>query len=248
MEDKSLLHISVVGHGNVATHLHKWLQGVGYEVNQINSRTLEGLDTNADICVLAVSDSAIEKVALACDALLKKPEAIIAHTAGSVPMAKLRSLTHHTGVLYPMQTFTKERALSYEKIPVFVEGDTDVTSGRLMALASAMTENARQADSDTRARIHLGAVFACNYVNYMLYLATRMVHDSGLGLDVYAPLVEETVDKALSCGPFIAQTGPARRGDLSTLWAHMDLLRNHPHASRVCRLLSQQILNLYKDQ
>ena len=144
-----------------------------------------------------------------------------------------------------MQTFTKGRKLDYAHIPLFHEGSDPEAAKRLEELAGAMTDHARHVDSDTRAHIHLGAVFACNYLNYMMLLAERTI--APLGLDTYRPLIEETIAKALEMGPRDAQTGPARRGDINTLWAHMHLLQAHPHTGRVYRLLSQQILNLYKD-
>lgn len=237
--------ITVIGTGNVASHLVPWLEGVGAKVSQANPHTLEGLDPQADICIVSVTDSAIPAVAESADKALANPDAIIAHTSGTTPLSALSGLSHATGVLYPMQTFTKGRKLGYAHIPLFLEGSTPQATKVLEEIAGAMTDNARCVDSDARAHIHLGAVFACNYLNYMMLLAERTV--APLGLDTYRPLIEETIAKALEMGPRDAQTGPARRGDINTLWAHMNLLQGHPHTGRVYRLLSQQILNLYKD-
>lgn len=237
--------ICIIGRGNVASHLQTWLSEAGYEVSETNPRTFEGFKPNADLCIVAVTDSAIDEVARKADAMLENSKAIIVHNSGTVPLAELGELSHHAGVLYPMQTFTKGRKLQYNHIPVFVEGDSPETEKALMDLAADMTDNARTADSNLRAHVHLGAVFACNYLNYMLMLAEKSI--APLGLSTYGQLIEETVAKALEIGPEKAQTGPARRGDVKTLWTHMNLLQGHPHTSRVYRLLSQHILNLYKD-
>lgn len=237
--------ITVIGTGNVASHLVPWLRGSGADVSQANPHTLEGLDPQSDICIISVSDNAIAEVAAAADRLLAKPDAVIAHTSGTTPLSVLKGLGHPGAVLYPLQTFTKERELEYAHIPVFVEGATEKITEAMMSLAFGMTDNARQADSATRARLHLGAVFACNYLNYMLLLADRATEH--IDLELYRPLIEETVAKALEIGPRDAQTGPARRGDLNTMWEHMHLLQGHPHTGRVYRLLSQQILNFFKD-
>lgn len=237
--------ITVIGTGNVASHLVPWLEGAGAKVSQANPHTLEGLHPQTDICIVSVTDSAIPAVAASADKALANPDAIIAHTSGTTPLSALSDLSHATGVLYPMQTFTKGRKLDYAHIPLFHEGSDPEAAKRLEELAGAMTDHARHVDSDTRAHIHLGAVFACNYLNYMMLLAERTI--APLGLDTYRPLIEETIAKALEMGPRDAQTGPARRGDINTLWAHMHLLQAHPHTGRVYRLLSQQILNLYKD-
>lgn len=238
--------ITVVGTGNVASHLMLWLENIGVTVSQANPHTFESLDQYADICIISVSDNVIAEVAATADKLLSNPDAVIAHTSGTTPLSILDGLIHSGAVLYPLQTFTKGRALEYAHIPIFVEGATAKASEALINLAKRMTDNAREADSATRARLHLGAVFACNYLNYMLLLADGATEH--IGLDLYRMLIEETVSKALEIGPRDAQTGPARRGDLNTLWAHMHLLQGqgHTHTCRVYRLLSQQILNFFK--
>lgn len=241
----SPINITVIGSGNVASHLVSWLESVGAKVSQADPHTLKGLDPQSDICIVSVADNAIPAVAEAADMAVSNPDAIIAHTSGTTPLSALSGLCHATGVLYPMQTFTKGRRLEYTHIPIFLEGSTPHATKVLEELAAAMTDNSRCVDSDNRARIHLGAVFACNYLNYLLLLAERTI--APLGLETYRPLIEETVAKALDMGPRDAQTGPARRGDINTLWTHMHLLQGHPHTGRVYRLLSQQILNLYKD-
>lgn len=241
--------ISVIGGGNVATHLCTWLAEAGLASAEVNPRSLEGLDPTADFILVAVADSAITDVAMKADRIITNPDAVIAHTSGSTPLAAISALSHHTGVLYPMQTFTKGRALVYDEIPLFVEGSSEYSDTRLMALANHMSRNVRAVDSTARARIHLGAVFACNFLNYMLTLAQESVEPAGFDLAVYAPLVRETVDKALKCGPVSSQTGPARRNDLPTISTHLSLLRQCDGclaAAETYDILSHQIMNLYK--
>mgnify|MGYP000803916790 CR=1 FL=1 len=54
--------ITVIGTGNVASHLVPWLEGAGAKVSQANPHTLEGLHPQTDICIclLYTSDAADE--------------------------------------------------------------------------------------------------------------------------------------------------------------------------------------------
>jgi predicted short-subunit dehydrogenase-like oxidoreductase (DUF2520 family) len=63
----------------------------------------------------------------------------------------------------------------------------------------------------------------------------------GYDFDVVAPLIEATMAKVKECGAHAAQTGPARRGDVATMQAHMAML---PEREReIYKLLSQAIMS-----
>ena len=62
----------------------------------------------ADIYLIAVSDRAVGEVAEAPDF----GRAVVAHTAGSVPLDGLPGKIRNRGVFYPLQTFTAGRRIS----------------------------------------------------------------------------------------------------------------------------------------
>ena len=55
------MRVVLIGRGRLATNLLPALQQAGHEVVSINSRTLEGLPTEADVFVVAVKDSALKE-------------------------------------------------------------------------------------------------------------------------------------------------------------------------------------------
>lgn len=246
MDEIQRSRIAVTGTGNVAAHLMRWLATKGINALQVNPRTLEGMDPNSDICIIAVSDIAIDEVARKVDCMLENPDAIIAHTSGTTPLSILTGLRHSGAVLYPMQTFTKDRTLEYDQIPLFIEGSTSIAAECVSALAHILSSSVEEVDSDLRACIHLGAVFACNFLNFMLAMADESIKESKLNLRIYEPLIKECVDKAMNIGPIAAQTGPAKRGDTTTMKAHLDLLRSRPEAATLYNMISNQILSKYK--
>lgn len=59
-------------------------------------------------------------------------------------------------------------------------------------------------------------------------IADALLAEANLPSTLLAPLVRETVDKALANPPFTVQTGPAVRQDEPTLAAHQAALAAHP--------------------
>jgi predicted short-subunit dehydrogenase-like oxidoreductase (DUF2520 family) len=93
-----------------------------------------------------------------------------------------------------------------------------------------------------RLTVHVAAVFACNFSNYLFGVAESLINDNGFDLDILRPLIAETLNKSLDIGPRNAQTGPAARGDENTINTHMEFLQS-PEFQKVYQTLTQMILN-----
>ena len=116
-----------LGAGNVATHLITELYKHSFEILQVYSRTIESsevlankvnaaavtdlknISKDADIYLFTLKDSVLEGVA----AQLIGREGLWIHTAGSVSMEIFSNYTTHYGVLYPFQTFSKNREVKW---------------------------------------------------------------------------------------------------------------------------------------
>ena len=98
----------------------------------------------------------------------------------------------------------------------------------LLILARSLSQQVIRLDSARRLKLHVAAVFANNFTNHLLGIADVLLAEADLPTDLLAPLVLETVDKALANPPFAVQTGPAVRHDLPTLAAHHAALAAHP--------------------
>lgn len=193
----------------------------------------------ADLYILAVSDAAITTLA---ESLPIPAEAAVVHTAGGIGIEALPARFDRRGVLYPLQTFTQGRSVDFAKIPLFVEGNDDSFTSELEAFARNLSRTVYRADSDRRVRLHLVAVFACNFVNHLYALGGEILHGTELPFDVLKPLIAETAAKAVDSGdPHRVQTGPAVRGDLPTLRRHEAALAHDPRLLRIYESLSQDI-------
>jgi predicted short-subunit dehydrogenase-like oxidoreductase (DUF2520 family) len=233
------MKVVLIGRGRVATNLLPALQKAGHEVVSVNSRTLEELPTKADVYIISVKDSALQEVAR--QATKGRESQLFVHTAGSMPMNIFSGLTTHYGVLYPMQTFSKERLVDFNDISLFLEATDDVSMERLKMLAETLTPHVYELDSAGRKHLHLAAVFACNFVNHCYALSAEVLAAKGLPFSVMLPLVDETAQKVHELAPREAQTGPAVRGDQNVMQMQASMLEGKPEVKAIYEALSNDI-------
>lgn len=257
------LRVVMIGSGNVASALAPALDASGAaEVTAVYSPTAahaerlarhlvkakavstpQEVPTDADLYMVAVTDSAVERVAE--DFRGFSGAGIWAHTSGSVAMDALACVTHRYGVFYPLQTFSVGVPVDFGCVPMFIEAaDTD-TLLMLKRLADFITPKVYEADSTLRGKMHAAAVFACNFVNHLWAVADNiLLRECGLDIKVLAPLIRETMRKALTVRPAEAQTGPAVRGDNEVMAKHLALLTKSE--GQLYKMLSQSIIDYYK--
>lgn len=250
------MRIVFVGAGRLATQFARALHEKGHEIVAVYSRTIESakalselvggyattsiaeLPLTADAFILAVKDDAL--AGLIPQLAEGRSDCSIFHTAGSVPMSVFGSLRHH-GVIYPMQTFSKECEVDFARIPVFIEASSEETIQRAEALATAVSSEVHRLSSDERRYLHLAAVFACNFSNHCYALAADILERQGLPFSVMLPLIEETARKAGTMHPRDAQTGPAVRYDEHVIQSQLQLLADDPLKQEVYALMSRSI-------
>ncbi|HPQ12671.1 MAG TPA: DUF2520 domain-containing protein [Paludibacteraceae bacterium] len=254
--------VVIVGAGNVATHLGRALQNKNFVVSQIFSRTensatqlasdlgvpfttnLQSLDREADIYFYCVNDAVL------CDVINKIdiPDALHVHTAGSLPLSIFESHLQYRryGVFYPLQTFSKTRKVNFDEIPIFVEGNSLEAEEEIRQIAQTLSKRVFSSDSEQRKKIHLSAVFACNFVNHLFSIAEELVKTAGYSFDILLPLITETVNKLSELSPYDAQTGPAVRNDQNIIRQHLLLLENKPEFSEIYSVLSESIYRMHK--
>ncbi|MDE6257642.1 MAG: DUF2520 domain-containing protein [Muribaculaceae bacterium] len=235
------MKINIIGRGNVATHLVKAFQGK-VEIFQVNPHSLENLNPEADITLISVSDSAIAEVV----AKLPPLSGIVAHTSGSTPISIFEGkVKDRYGVFYPLQTFSKNKKLEYDKIPFYIEGSDKETAQKLFNAASLISSNVRMADSEQRKRLHIASVLSCNFVNHLWALSDTYLAEGGLDFNDLIPLLSETMNKVKTLRPKEGQTGPAVRGDRNIIESHLSQLENKQDLRNIYAILSDSILRMY---
>ena len=249
--------IVIIGSGNLAEALARAVSKSGLEMVQLFARNPERgpvvarlagcgwasdpeqLDRTADLYVIAVSDRAVAEVA---STLPIPATAAVAHTAGSVPLEAIPERFTRRAVFYPMQTFTKGREVDFTRIPIFLETADPGMRPELEAAARQLSRQVIWADSAQRAKVHLAAVFACNFANHMYAIGEEVVRSAGLDFGVLKALVAETAAKACDArSPRDVQTGPAVRNDTPTQERHLALLEGDPNLQEIYTQISKSI-------
>jgi predicted short-subunit dehydrogenase-like oxidoreductase (DUF2520 family) len=251
------MRITLIGSGNVATHFGAALKNTGHHIVQVYSPTqhnsdllayhlgaaainsLDAIDANTDMFIISVKDDAIEQVAKQ----LAKYQILTIHTSGATSLKTISQYNKHSGVIYPLQTFSKTREVDFRKVPLCVEGADHLTLTSLRALAYTLSLSVFDVDTAQRKVLHLAAVFACNFPNNLYAIAQGLLAEHQLDFNLLRPLILETAQKVQHNFPAEVQTGPAVRRDEKTMEAHTALLDDDA-LQLIYKALSQSIIKL----
>ena len=253
-------NISFAGAGRVAGALCREMYHAGFKIDLIasesekNGRLLADSSNGSwspelifpdstDVIIVAVPDHRLESV---LNKIRCRPETLVAHTAGSFGLDVFPEKIIRKGIFYPLQTFSKERKIVFNDIPVLLESSDKQSSEILENLAESINAKVHFADTEHRRMLHLAAVFVCNFTNHMLTEGKELALKTGFSFEVLGPLIKETVLKAMDIGPENSQTGPAVRNDQNTIEKHLELLSFSPELQRIYSEMTRSIIKYYK--
>jgi predicted short-subunit dehydrogenase-like oxidoreductase (DUF2520 family) len=250
------MRISIIGSGNVATHLGAAFKNAGHRMVQVYSRDVKNaallayhigaeaiddlgkINPDTDIFVISVNDDSITPIAQS----IAKYQKLTVHTAGSIALEALTSIIPTAGVFYPLQTFSKNKEVDFTAVPLCIEGASEAITKQLTELAQTISNNVYHVNSVQRKALHLAAVFACNFPNYLYGIASQLLAENDMEFAMLRPLILETAQKVQERLPADVQTGPAIRKDEHTIAAHMQMLNAHPELRELYNVLSQAII------
>ncbi len=249
------MKIVIIGSGNVAAHLARAFKQNAIAVEQLFGRNFHDLKeisdellipfsttalVPADLYLLCVSDRAVQDISK----LITAENCLVAHTSGSLPIDILKG-NYRKANFYPMQTFSKSRALSYEEIPFFIEAENEHDSKLLSELARKISPAVVNSTHEKRKFMHLTAVFACNFVNHLFARAKEISDAQQIPFEYFLPLIKETTAKIEKLDPKLAQTGPAVRNDQRVLQLHEEIITDEQHL-KIYRTLNESIKKMYE--
>ncbi len=253
--------IVLAGTGNVAFHLGHALHNAGHTISQIYGRNekrshelaslfktsftvnSEEISNDADVYILAVNDEAIDKVKV----FIPVDDSLVIHTSGSTNVESLTERFRNSGVLYPLQSLSKDVPVDFGSIPLLIEGSNDHSLKMIKNIADGISGRVENVSSDQRLRIHLAAVFACNFTNHFFTIAFELLEEKGLSPDLLKPLISETFRKIETNMPSRVQTGPAVRGDSVTIEKHLRELEGYFNYQNLYTFVSESILKKHKN-
>lgn len=250
----------LIGTGNTAWFLAKKLSAAGHICLGLYGRNKEyasllanemkcsmhaGLSEiadDADCCLIAITDAAIQDVA----ARLSFKNTTLVHTAGSIEKAALDSATPNNGVIWPVYSIIKTDIPTHRNIPCVWEASSERAKGVIHEIAYSFSDILYQADSEQRKWLHLTAVISNNFTNHLLAISDEICERHNLPLSLLQPILSQTVERITTTKPVLMQTGPAKRGDDNIIQKHIAMLVDNEDWQAVYNTLSTSIENMYK--
>jgi len=260
--------IAVIGTGNVGTWLFNTLQNQNnISVVSVSGRKMETLHCDCDLYIFALKDDVYADVLQQIS--FKMTYAV--HTSGSLSQHILAPFADNFGVFYPYQTISRYevgemqkaegrkqkkfpsnfegvngesgRGSLYQNIPICIEGSNQTFEYYLFQWAKSYFSKVYKISEKQRFAMHLAAVFASNFTNAMYGIAFNIFKENDLDWNLIMPLLENTLQKAKHTDPYLCQTGPAKRNDISIMEKHCNALKDE-ELKNLYRIISQVISNL----
>lgn len=247
--------ITIIGSGNVATHLAKALHTAGHQIVQIWSREYDHAEAlanqvfaepidrlnllypTADVYILAVTDDALFDLALD----LRLRDALVLHTAGSVSLRVLQPISRKNGVIWSPQTFIRDIPMDYSQLPFCIEGSSPEVEEAIRDLLQPVSQHIFRVDTDQRQWLHLAAVMTNNFGNAINALAQDILQQHNIPFEILHPLITMTAEKIKQGGLWQQQTGPARRRDQKTIDNQRRLIADDEQLLKIYDLLTETI-------
>jgi predicted short-subunit dehydrogenase-like oxidoreductase (DUF2520 family) len=168
MNELSHLRIAFIGSGKVATELALIFQFKGIQITGVSSRNAstgkflaeklncrfedDPQSLSADLIIVATNDASVLDLNAVFD-----DKQMLAYTAGAVELAHLTG--NNWGVFYPLQTFTSNRHLGIDEIPVLIEAKNAELQELLVEICNYVGFHYALCSSEDRQKYHLAAVF-----------------------------------------------------------------------------------------
>ena len=252
---------SIIGTGNIAWFFGKRLASGGHRCkgvfgrDETATRTLADAllssrwgnisdvrDDDADVCFVAVSDNAIGDVVRK----LQFKKTVLVHMSGAQPLSIISGAAQDCAVLWPVYSILKNNIPTHREVPMAWEASTDRAKKYMLEMAHAITDNLFEARDEQRKWLHLAAVMTNNFINHLLSLNEQICKEHNLPATALQPIINQTFERLKHASPQAIQTGPAIRGDQSTIAQHEQLLTGHPEWLNVYQAMTASIQAMHK--
>lgn len=254
------MKFSIIGTGNTAYFFAKKLSQAGHQCIGIYGRTAEnaaklaatinapvinsidGISDDADCCIIAISDKAIEEVV----GQLSFSKTVLIHTAGSVQRTVLDHAAIHNAVVWPIYSINKEDIPQHRDIPIVVE-ISDENAGKVTSeLINSISNKFFAVSGEQRCWLHLSAVLSNNFANHLFAISEQICKEHMLPFPILQPIINQTIERIQNQSPYETQTGPAKRNDQATIDKHVNMLDINMDWQELYESITTSIDNMYK--
>ena len=214
------MRVRIVGPGRAGLSFSKAFTKIGWEVLAHLGRNddVSNAAEEVDVVLIAVPDQKIQDIA---QQIRPNDSAVIVHVSGSLTLDALGRhklvASCHPLLSLPTPSVGEKRLL--DKAWFAVAGDPISID-----IVQAFGGYHFHVPDEKRAAYHAGACVAANHLVVLLAQVERICAAVGVPFEAYENLIQGTVDSVSTLGSKKSLTGPAARGDISTIQSHLDAL------------------------
>lgn len=243
---------SVIGAGDLGTHLIGSLKNKGYQLKYIYKKSkynafvsavtgdMGKLVRESDIIFICTRESVIREVAELAAASFDPAGKIFFHTSNSLTSDELLPLKRkgaYTASFSPLQTFAsflpQQAAHVFKGVYFLAEGER-----KALELAGEMADHLDAkvliVDKDEKIYFHIAAVCASNFFISILKLSENQLKKEGIkkksDIKVLLPLIKQTLANVESRGVDASLTGPVKRKEMGIINKHLEHLEGEEAA------------------
>lgn len=261
MIDKSTFRLGIIGTGKVGSALVRHLHNQGWEFTIIVNKSVAKAESLARLCgailsstipedpnqfpdlwIVSVNDDAIESILHKLS--MHSPQIPAFHTSGSFDTQTFRENYPKVGSIYPLQSISYGKEVDFRQVPFCVSSFDTECLEVIKQIAGSISDQVYIIEDENRLYLHLAAVFVNNFTNAMCQVAASILDEKDIPFQLLQPLLMETATKLSILTPAEAQTGPALRGDKTTLEKHRTILQSLPEEYRdIYEIMTSYISN-----
>lgn len=239
----SALRVGIIGNGNAGNYFSRNFLFPHVELFHFARNAKENLidlteyssSYNLDLLLLAVSDKEIESLSES----LESSETLIVHLSGTTPISKISEKHLNRAVFWPLMSLSQHTQAKLVEIPFCLEANNEKTKKVLEGFCDSLNLKRQWTDYGQRLKLHLAAVLSQNFTNHLFHLAHEILEKEDLDIELFKPILLETVNRLDKNDPKQFQTGPALRNDETTIQRHLDLLEGS--SKEIYKIISQSI-------
>ena len=219
------MRIAVIGTGRAGTSFARALGAVGHQVQLLSHDDLERIDS-PEVILLCVPDDEIGNVARA---IAPRSDFVLCHVAGSRTLDVLKGHVR-VGSLHPLMTLPSGDVGAQRLI-----GATYCVSGdeAVVRIVESLQGRVITLRDEQRMLYHATATAASNHLVALMGHVQRLAESAGLRLEDFLDLSRRALEDVALMGPERALTGPASRGDVETIDAHLSAIPEEERSTYV---------------
>lgn len=260
------MKIGLIGAGKVGFSLGKFLSAGECQITGYYSRnpdsakeaaaftqsrffdTIEDLTNNSDAIFITVPDGAIRSVYEQVRQY-DITDKYICHCSGAMSAGDAFEDIDRTGAhgisVHPLFPVNSKYESYRELQDAFfcLEGDAKAV-GTFTALLTGLGAQVQEISSESKVRYHAGSVFVSNFICALAQVGIDLLTSCGFTPEnagrALAPLMRSNLNHIIDSSPVEALTGPAERGDATTIRHHLEQI--DPDQRELYRALTRELL------